>query len=351
MFFDAKETIETNRLMQELQLQAHEDYQPSESFCTFGTAVRSIAHTEEIGKATKAIIAQRQMARHLGIRNIAGSYNRDLDKKNRFEYFRNYFCDPTDNNWISSEAESGLSSICEPTDSRNDEFGDPINRKNINIDIDYTRNIEEPRTLNIDGVGWTVEKSQSELNMMSLGNNLYGHNLLTRNLSERNIATNELSSLYLELRGIAAKRSVAENSFNSIVALKSLGSSFVGSSDTHLYLGKILNDLGIPEDEVTEYLGIDLSSGLIGEDKAVASYYATMEILAKKIFQNPSFYAQLYDTPANVQRKSAALKAFDLMLDRSIYESQLRREMALSVLLSTRIEAGQKARPSEAWGR
>src|SRR5690606_22986449 len=82
---------------------------------------------------------------------------------------------------------------------------------------------------------------------------------------------------------------------------------------------------GTNEDEIFE---------LIGEQP---SYYAQLEILTKKIYQNPDFYANLYDKPANVERKSTALKAIDLMLDRAMYESQLRREMVLSVLLSSRL--------------
>jgi hypothetical protein len=366
MFFDAKESLETNRLMQELQVQAHEDYQPSESFCTFGTAVRSMAHTEEISTRLKDMLNTRQMARHLGIQGTSGAENRDIDKKNRFTRFVTHHCDAQDNNWIAGVADSGLTSLLDQ-DRKNaglkfhsclkesdmgvgfsDELKEKI-RRSINIDVEYTRAVENPRSLYIVANEWPISPSEDEMNILALGNNLYGHNLLTRNLSERNLATDELAGLYLELRSIAAKRSVAENTFNSIVALKSMGTNtnldagYNNPSEKHL--GKILQDLGIPEDEVTEYLGLG------HPDVADPGYMATMEILTKKIFQNPTFYANLYDTPANVQRKAAALKAFELMLDRSIYESQLRREMAMSVLLATRIESNQKTRPSEVWGQ
>ena len=43
-------------------------------------------------------------------------------------------------------------------------------------------------------------------------------------------------------------------------------------------------------------------------------------------------------SPANVKRKGVALKAIELMLDRAIYESQLRQEMAMSVLLSAKLD-------------
>ncbi len=99
-----------------------------------------------------------------------------------------------------------------------------------------------------------------------------------------------------------------------------------------MYLGAILVELGIPEEEIAEYLGDPAN-----EPEAYPSYYAQLELLAKKIYQNPDFYANLYDKPANVARKSVALKAIDLMLDRAIYESQLRQEMSMSVLLSSRL--------------
>src|SRR5690606_33409400 len=109
-------------------------------------------------------------------------------------------------------------------------------------------------------------------------------------------------------------------------------------SGTREYLGAILAELGTPAEEIYE---------LIGEHP---SFYAQLEILTKKIYQNPDFYAGLYDKPANVARKSVALRAIELMLDRAIYESQLRREMASSVLLSatlqTQLKDGRQALPT-----
>jgi hypothetical protein len=329
-FFDAKHQMESQRLTGELALQAHKDYQPSESFCTFGTAVRSIAHTESAAKTFAMTMNRRQMARHLGVKNISGASNRDEDKKNRWNHFLEHYCDPQDNNWKDGVADSGLTSVCGATGGGN------TNR--INIDVDFTRLIENNRTLDIYGGVWV--SSFDELDIMALGNNLYGHNTLTRNLSEISVSKDELSSLYLDLRSIAAKRSVAENSYNAIVGLKSQGSTGLraNTSDTNKYLGKILQDLGIPDDEVVKYLGLDPSKSYIGNADADASYFATLEILAKKIYQNPKFYSNLYDTPANIKRKAAALKAIELMLDRTIFESQLRQERAMSVLLSSRLK-------------
>lgn len=73
---------------------------------------------------------------------------------------------------------------------------------------------------------------------------------------------------------------------------------------------------------------------IIGENP---SYYAQLELLSKKIYQNPDFFANLYDKPTNVKRKSTAMKAIELMLDRALFESELRQEMMLSVMLSSKL--------------
>lgn len=335
---DAQNQLETQRTLQELQIQAHQDYHPSESFCTFGTASRSIARADELSTITKLALNTRQMGRHLAIQNTPGDDKVDNDKAQRWRQFTARYCDPRDNNWNSTDNNSGLQSICTPTNNRPNFDAD-----DLNIDIDFTRAIENRRVLNINGANWNNDGD--EIDLIALGNNLYGHKTLTRNFSAQNLRSPILAGRYLNLRSIAAKRNVAENSFNSIVALKSEGSRI---NNTNEYLGRILQDLGIPQDEVVSYLGLNPNSD---SDNANASYYATLEILAKKIYQNPSFFAQLYDTPVNVKRKSTALEAIELMLDRAIYESQLRREMALSVLLSSRTQQYMKNRSSIMWGK
>jgi hypothetical protein len=133
---------------------------------------------------------------------------------------------------------------------------------------------------------------------------------------------------------------VAENSFNAIVGLTTAGTSSLPpagapagatGTQTNRFLGAILTELGVPANEVYTIIGRD------------PSYYAQLEILAKKIYQNPDFYTNLYDKPANVARKGVALKAIELMLDRAIFESQLRQEMVTSVLLATRLRAPFRA--------
>lgn len=349
-FFDAKHQLETQRLFQELQVQAHKDYQPSTAFCTFGTAARSLAASETGGRYTAVAMGQRQLARHLGQYNFAGSDNAENDKVARWEQFRNIYCDPQDNNWKDSPNTGLVPSGAGVTDpvclTDQGATGDYNRAKNrINIDIDYTRAIENRRTLDI-ARQYDVA-SDDEIDIQALGNNLYGSDILFRDISRSNLVDDDKPDLFLTLRSIAAKRSVAENSFNTIVGIKSLGDTAGVYTQqpvqTWQYLGRLMMELGVPEDEVHEYLDLPCASGAgtgacsSGDRRYHTSYYSQLEILAKKIYQNPDFYANLYDKPANVKRTSAALKAIELMVDRAIYESQIRQEMAMSVLLSSRI--------------
>jgi len=323
-FIDAKHQLETQRLMQELQNEAHKDYQPSETFCHFGTNVRSLAASEQKGRAASLYLARKQMARHLGQKNIAGSAGRTEDKAGRWQEFTTTFCDPKDNNWFSNG--NGLDLACQnPTP----------NPEYTNADIDYTRLIENARTISLksDGSGLDFDLAGGfapsiRKSIYAMSSNLYGHNVLNRSLfSEGKLEERSLQEKYLQLRSVAAKRGVAENSFNAIVGLKSQGTTSPSPADANTYefLGAIIKELGVPEAEVFQYVG------------RRPSYYAQLEILAKKIYQNPDFYAGLYDKPANVKRKRVALQAIELMLDRAIYESQMRQELAASVLLSARL--------------
>ena len=199
--------------------------------------------------------------------------------------------------------------------------------KRINIDVNYTRAVDEPRTLDVNFTNGAV--TDDEEDVLALSNNLYGNNVLTRNALKEYLKNVEYQHLYLALRSVAAKRSVAQNSFDAIVGLKTAGtlgmSGGAGKPNTSPFLGAIMTELGVPVADVYN---------IIGENP---SYYAQLELLAKKIYQNPDFYANLYDKPANVARKSVALKAIEIMVDRAIFESQIRQEMATSVLLSARL--------------
>lgn len=314
MFIDAKHQLETQRLFQELQTQAHRDYHPSEGFCWFGTAVRSMAASEQLGRFNTVAMGEIQLARQLGNVNNGAAESRDADKANRWEQFTKKYCDPHDNNQTATPG-TGLTTACGSGASGS---------KRVNIDIDYTRAVDEPRTIDANFTNPGTTSGREDI--LALSSNLYGHDVLTRSAIKAHLKNSQYQHLYLALRSVAAKRSVAQNSFDAIVGLKTAGTPGMnGASDTSAFLGAIMHELGVPDSEVFQIIGNN------------PSYYAQLELLAKKIYQNPDFYASLYDKPANVERKSVALKAIELMLDRAIFESQIRQEMATSVLLSARL--------------
>lgn len=318
--FDAKHQVETHRLYFQLQAEAHRDYHPSEDFCWYGTNSRSMAASEAKGRFNALTLAEISIKRQVGEENTVGATNIGEDMEGRWNTFIKTFCDPKDNGW--SGAGGGLDLACDhdglpggPTGSTNKDM--------INLDVNYTRLVEEPRTIGFNLTDSIVQDEDKAV--LAMASNLYGHKILTRNISRDRLRASDAQTLYLLLRSVAAKRSVAQNSFNAIVGMKSAGTSN-GVVNTREYMAAAFKDLmpvGTPDADVYEILGEN------------PSYYAQLEFLGKKIYQNPDFYANLYDGPVNVERKRAAIKAVGLMLDRALYESELRQEMVMSVLIAT----------------
>jgi hypothetical protein len=358
-FFDAKQQLETQRLFQELQAEIHRDYIPSDEFCWFGTNTRSMAPTSTKAKNNAISLSQQSIARQLGKKNAIGSDSVNSDLTSRWDRFRKEYCDPADNNRslveyttaiASGDApRSGLQLACDHDGpGGSDDVGaDELNR--TNKDVDYTRVIDLPRTLNVDYADGDA-KSDDEMDVVALSRNIYGHRVLTRSLSGPKLDTSAAQNLYFALRSVVAKRSVAEYTYNSIVGLKSAGTVEdyedrfgvpLSPGHTRQYLAAIVRELYPHDPSLTCSANGDKLCDwdifqIIGHDP---SYYSQLEIMAKKMYQNPDFYVKLYDTPANVARKGVAMRAIELMLDREMYESQLRREMTVSVLLSSRLRA------------
>ena len=162
--------------------------------------------------------------------------------------------------------------------------------------------------------------------------NLYSHNIASGIEPEKlgyaaeNRVRTSSTEKYLDLRAIYAKRSVAQNSFAALVAMRTAGDP--GSAP---YVKAVMRELGIADTaEIEKLLGVN------------PSYFAQMEVLTKKLYQNPMFYTELYDKPANIERKGAALQAIGLMQDRDLYNSLIRSEAVMSVLIETQLEREQE---------
>lgn len=323
MFLDAKHQLETQRLFQQMMAQAHKDYQPSEGMCTFGTNVRSLAASDRRVDLTAMGISNRVLQRELLSGDSIAGGGQTSDYLSRIAQFRTLYCDPMDNS-------DGLSLLC-PEQS--------VHPARKNADINYTSVFETPLTLPLDftpdGDVYHPDNlhednlSTSEEDIFALAANLYAHNVAptippTFLSDEAGVANPQGVNHYLNVRAIAAKRSVARNSFASIAALKSSG-----ELEVQPYMYAIMREMGIAEAEIPVYLG----------DRP--SYHAQMEILTKKLYQNPIFYTELYDKPANVDRKIVSMQAIGLMQRRDIYRSMLRSEAILSVMLETALEEQQ----------
>jgi hypothetical protein len=325
-FFDAKHQMETQQVLQVVRARAHKDYHPSTGMCEFGTSVKSLAASERKAELNAHVMSQRAIDRHLGNANTSAAHGPSSDLENRLNQFTEKFCDPSDNN-------SGLKILCD------DGNGAPgaADQERVNKDIDYVRTIEHPWTLDIDFTDTTLTHNEEEV--LAMASNLYGDLVFQRiePATEFNPSGSEeetgdelgaTRSLYMDSRALLAKRSVAENSFNAITSMKSAGTS--GSRD---FLEAILKELGVddsngPPDDILRMLGMDDSDNKIGP-----SYHAQMEVLTKKIYQNPDFYTNLYDKPANVERKKVALQAIGLMQKFDLFKSYLRSEANMAVLL------------------
>jgi hypothetical protein len=102
-----------------------------------------------------------------------------------------------------------------------------------------------------------------------------------------------------------------------------------GSGGSETYMRQVLAQIGITAADADSYLG-----GKTPDFAAVrSSYNAQMDLLTKKIYQDPAFYANLMESKANVKRTSASLQAIGLMQGRDTYRSMTRSEMLLAILV------------------
>ena len=351
MFIDAKHQMETQQVLQKITARAHKDYHPSTGMCEFGSTVKSLAASERQGEANMVVLSQRSMDRGLGNANTAaGSAGTDLYA--RLKQFREVYCNPTDN-------DSGLDYMCEHDQDKNPSNStagaavptgiggeDPMR---LNKDVDYFRTIELPWTLDVNFVDGNTTPSPDEQDVLAMATNLYSREIFKRptgdalmHEDENAGSLTELQEAYMDARAVLAKRSVAENSFNAIVGLKSAGTA--GSRD---FLESLLLELGINDTDTNVRIsdGATPPAGASGNQVSRLdallgtnpSYYAQMEVLTKKIYQNPDFYTNLYDKPANVARKGVAIQAISLMQKFDLLKSFLRNEASQSVLLELAI--------------
>lgn len=305
-FFDAKEQLERERLFQELKAKAHKDYHSSLEMCTLGTTAIGMAAAERNGEYNAFFLAQRSQDRQLGNRNSVSTEGKMIDFNARLEAFKRLNCDRFNNNGVLGAASN---SMC-----------DTAAKTKINLDVNYTRSIDKRLSLDVDFSDQT--STEDETTLIELQNNLFA-------VEPFNVDSNTVKDVgknaeaYLDLRSVVAKRSVAENSFNTIVGMKTAGTP--ASANERDYAANVLVQLGWTLADARKAVG----------DKP--SYYALMMLMSKKAISSPQFFANFYDTPANTRRKDAAMQAIGLMLDRDMYKSELRSEGLMALWLETEL--------------
>jgi len=307
-FIDASVFLDTLRALQVVTAQSFQTYTPSEQICRFGTLTRSLSASEGRVDANRLVLSEIGLARNLGTVSSVASAGRGIDNQRRLQFFINKFCDLTENN-------SGLTGLCQ--------VATPVSNLNYDRDVDFTRTADNEATLNVDFTNTSLTFDES--NVIGLGHYLYGHRQPSKRISYADMDESAGSSgLYREYRSVIARRAAAQNSYNTFAAMKAAGS---GASDT--YMKEVLAQLGLSGAEADIYIG-DKDSKTVA---AKSSYSAQMEILTKRLYQNPAFYANLMESKTNVRRTSAAIQGVGLMQGRDIYRSMERSEMLLAIMV------------------
>lgn len=313
-FIDGKVLGETITDMQVMSAKTAKRQMPAVSMCKFASLNKSLAASDSRAKMVHAVLNEYSLRRILGQAETAGA-TQSRDTKTRFRQMATLHCDPYTQG-------SEMQNVCS---------GAVVNNGYTNKDINFTDAIDTPDTINL-GLDGDIAAllnntdnnplNDNEIpNIVAMKQFLYKHELAPR-ASKESLASDVDGhrSRYLRWRGSVAKRSVAENSFDALVGMKA-SSALAGSNAYQLQLAT----LGVPNAEIQQIT------------KVAPSYWAQMEQLSKTIYQNPDFFVNLYDNPHNVMRQSAAMEAISLMQMRDYYDSLIRSEMALSVLLDTEV--------------
>ena len=315
MFLDAKHQLETHRLFQTLLNQAHKDYHPSDQMCRFGTNVRSAGASEELAKVNAQVMSTIMLNRELLAERTAASGGMVVDKIARIRQFKLIYCNIHDNNGRLGE----MCRLQQGRDGMTYTRGAPDER--TNRDIDYAATVDSRYTYDVNFTD--NEMTNDEVDVIALSRNLFSHDVFTH-IAENRLNREFNKDDYMDVRSIIALRGLARNSFGHII-----GQRAAGTGASAPFIKRLVEELGAPQAEIDAFLG------------EFPSYFAQMEVLTRKMYQNPSFYATLYTKPENVKRAAVSMQAIKLMQDRDRFESALRREMLLSGILELKLRSEQ----------
>lgn len=311
-FIDGRVMNNTLADLQALNARAMNDYYPSETLCRFGTLPRSLAATESRIPMNRQAISQMVLANNLQSKGTIFETPETTLTQFKDDVMANS-CKPTDQN-------GGLKDFCKATD---------VDMQWANMD--YTNVLDRPLTLNIDFSN--SNDTSSEKRLASLIRNLTYYDPISEQNKTDSTAKAEVKAGHyydnrvnlIDTRHIAAARQLSADSLGTIAALKAEGTN--GSAN---YMKAVLMKLGLSAADAKKMIG----------DKP--SYSAQMDILTKKIYQDPTFFANLYESPVNVDRQRVAMLAISLMQERDLLETLKRKELLLSGYLTMKLDAEQR---------
>jgi hypothetical protein len=319
-FMDSKNQLETQRLLQDLDARAHKDYEPSTQMCIIGTNTKSLAMSDQKGKANAYIMANAMLSRSMMSKDNETGGGTASDMQSRLDQYARVYCD------INDDA-AGLQPLC------GDKNPPQAQR---NRDIDYPDLVDEPLTLDVDFTNAAL--TNDEQDVLALSRNLFGSRLPDYIPSDLLTAgpAGDMGPgawMFQNARSLQAIRGVAENSFSHLVGMKARG-----GDNIYDFASQIIKELGVPEADLEKFLGKN------------PSYFAQMDVLTKRILMAPDFYANLFTSPANVQRLGVTLQAIKLMNDRDRFEGSLRREMLISLIVEMKIREQERVLDNELLG-
>ncbi len=309
-FLDAKEQLEAQRDLQRLKAEAVKDYHPSDQMCRFGSFSRSLATTEAKANMDQMVLNDILMETYTNKQNSSTGQNASGDTDHKLSQYRSTYCDPADNN-------ASLDSLCKHKDSKGKDKVGAEDKNRTNKDIDFIRTVQNPYTLDINFTDQTMTNEEEDI--IALAKSIYWSDSLK--VFPKTDQNNEKSD-YMKARRLIALNGLAHTSFTTLVSMKAKAPPKKAKGDPGwMYMKAMMREFGMKDDDIVE---------MIGENP---SYYAQMDILTKKMYQNSDFYTNLYDKPANIERVMASMEAISLMQMRDHYAAGLRREMLTSGLI------------------
>ncbi|MBL4803774.1 MAG: hypothetical protein JKY71_02825 [Alphaproteobacteria bacterium] len=323
MFFDAKDQLEAQREHQRLKAQAVKDYHPSGGrrhdgtngpsgqMCRVGSFMKGIADTEYKAKQDHLALSTALMTTYTNVMNHGTAYGPENDFKNRLEQYKEIYCDPMDSS-------KGLELLCDHDAGGTGTDVGATDLRRANADVAYGRTIEFPYTLDVDFLN--TDETEDEEDVLALARNLYWPVAMAQVTDER---IRDNAQYYQRVRHLMALTNLAHNSYAKQVAMKARAPDPQNAGATYgwAHMKAMMREFGLTDAQIEEYYG------------ERPSYHMQMEVLTKKIYQNPDFYTNLYDKPANIDRIHTALEAIKLMQMRDHYEASLRREMLVSGMI------------------